>query len=438
MRLCLIFVAAACLFLWGSEGNKVNADALERMKLSQLKNVHEAIELLKQDRQPVEIDSGFTDYRGLMHVHSHLSHDSHGTIKEIVKAAHETGVKVIMFTDHPADSYDTWHDGHRGMVEGVLLIPGAETNGLLCYPKASVQKSIKESPQELVNAVDKTGGMSFLCHLEERMDWELEHLQGSEIYNIHAEYLNETRLLEEMRNPLVMMLKLAPAVRQYPTEFMGALQDYPADYLKKYDSLCQIRPHTGIAANDAHQNQGIAVTLVEGGKLRVTDGLEEEVAVIDPADIPLLAPLLLSKKEGDRVFELLLDPYARSFKHVSTHMLLTELTEPAVEDALRHGRAYVAFDWLTDPTGFVFQALTREKKYPMGSELSFQEDLEFQIAAPLAGTIRLLKEGKELFNSRISSAKIPVKEPGIYRAEVWLNIGGEPKIWILSNPIYVR
>ena len=39
-------------------------------------------------------------------------------------------------------------------------------------------------------------------------------------------------------------------------------------------------------------------------------------------------------KKGDVVIHLDLDPYERSFHHVSTHLFLKELTEPAVREAL--------------------------------------------------------------------------------------------------------
>ena len=32
----------------------------------------------------------------------------------------------------------------------------------------------------------------------------------------------------------------------------------------------------------------------------------------------------------------------------------------------------------------------------------------------------------------------PVLAPGVYRAEVWLEIGGEWRPWIYGNPIYLR
>ena len=55
---------------------------------------------------------------------------------------------------------------------------------------------------------------------------------------------------------------------------------------------------------------------------------------LDPNAIPPLKLLIGNKKPGDLVFDLDLDPYVRSFRHVSTHLLLKEVTPEAVWDAL--------------------------------------------------------------------------------------------------------
>jgi hypothetical protein len=117
---------------------------------------------------------------------------------------------------------------------------------------------------------------------------------------------------------------------------------------------------------------------------------------------------------------------------------MNELTEAAVREALQSRRAYVAFDWLCDPTGFVFQAVAGETTHPMGSEIAFAEGLTLVTAAPLPGRIRLMRNGEEVASTRASSFEHAVAEPGNYRVEVWLNLPDEPKIWILSNPISVR
>ena len=36
-----------------------------------------------------------------------------------------------------------------------------------------------------------TGGLVFLSHVEERMDWEIKGMTGTEIYNTHADFSEE-------------------------------------------------------------------------------------------------------------------------------------------------------------------------------------------------------------------------------------------------------
>src|SRR5262249_41316631 len=136
MHRTLRFVLA--IFLAAGLSSSLLADALERMAPEKLRATHERVEAFKTQLHKVSLESGFDDVRTLLHVHSAFSHDSRGTIDEIVAAAKKVGVRVIMFTEHPANHYDYVNDGHRGMKDGVLLIPGAETGGFLAYPKRSI------------------------------------------------------------------------------------------------------------------------------------------------------------------------------------------------------------------------------------------------------------------------------------------------------------
>ncbi len=416
---------------------RADGDAMERLRPEKLRATHEKIEALRNQRREVSLSSGYDDIRALLHVHSAFSHDSRGTIEEIVEAAKQTGVRVILFSEHPAGHYDYVNDGHRGMNDGVLLIPGAETGGFLAYPKTSIQDQKTDSPQALADLVGSTGGQIFLCHLEERMDWEIDGMTGSEIYNTHADFKDEPKFLAALRSPLTM-LTLMGAVKQYPQEVFGALLDYPADYLARYDQLCQQSPLTGVSANDAHHNQAYRATVIEGGKVQLEDALGVKLAVLDPEKITPLKLLVNGRKPGDVILDLDLDPYARSFHHVSTHLLLASVDEESVRQALEAGRAYVAFDWLADPTGFVYRADAGEKNWPIGSEVSLQDKLQLRAEAPLEGRFKLIRNGEVVMDQRGAGLNYVVKEPGIYRVEVWLPIAGEDRPWILTNPIYVR
>jgi hypothetical protein len=413
------------------------ADALERLALPQLRQVHETTEQFAADRRQVELRSGYDDVRALLHVHSFLSHDSVGTPEEIRDAAVEAGVRVVMFTNHPAETYDYIKDGHSGVRDGVLFIPGAEETGLLAFPQRSVERRPEFTPQDKVDTVLAADGQIYLSHLEERMDWDLKGLTGTEIYNIHADFKDEPALLAALVNPLTLMSVIAPAVRQYPQEVIAALQDHPAQYLQRWDELCQTQRLTGISANDAHQNTGVKAVVADNGDLQILDATGDQLARLEPSSL-LLKPLLAGKKPGDVIFQLQLDPYVCSFRHVSTHLLMNEFNEAAVRESLAAGRAYVAFDWICDPTGFVFQATSSDGVSPMGSEVSMTPGLTLQAEAPLHASFRLIRDGKEIHHSRSRKIEFKVETPGVYRVEVWLNFPDEPRTWILSNPIYVR
>ena len=226
------------------------------------------------------------------------------------------------------------------MNDGVLLIAGAETKGLLVYPTQSMRGLDAGSPQEFSNLVRSRGGLTFLSHLEERMDWEIRGLTGTEIYNTHADFKDEKNLIAAMRNPL-WMITSANLFRKYPQESFSALLDYPRDYLKRWDELCEKAPHTGVAANDSHQNVGLSIRLVDQDKVRFEDALGEKLLELHVGANAALQQLAKGKNAGDVLFQIRLDHYENSLRHVGTHLLLAELTEKAVWETLEAGRAFV-------------------------------------------------------------------------------------------------
>jgi hypothetical protein len=269
------------------------------------------------------------------------------------------------------------------------------------------------------------------------MDWDIRGLTGTEIYNTHADLKDEKNLLRALRNPL-WVLQIAELARKYPQEAFSSLQDYPADYLRRWDQLCAKTPHTGVAANDSHQNVGLAVRLLRENQVQIEDALGKKLLELNAAKVPTLHSLCKGKKAGDVIFRAILDPYENSLRHVGTHLLLRELSEPAVWDALKAGRAFVAFDWLADATGFDFAARSGKRRFEMGSRLSLEKELSLRGRAPLPGRWKLLRNGKVIAADTGREFSYSVSEPGNYRVEVWLKIAGEDMIWILSNPFYIK
>lgn len=414
------------------------ADALSRLDPEKLRATRQAIGELARQRAPVATPSGYRDTRCVLHAHSHWSHDSRAPLDEVVAGAKAVGVEAILFTEHPAPHYDFFRDGHRGLHDGVLVIPGAEQGGFLLYPSKSMAGQSPEGPQALADLALQDRGHAFLCHLEERMDWNIAGLTGTEIYNTHADFKDETGLIFAMRSPATMA-RLGKLAEEYPHEVFGALLDYPADYLRRYDELCQKTRHAGVAGNDSHHNQKYVGRLSADGKqVEVIDFAGDRLLAVELQKAPAAAEMAVGKSPGDELFRIDLDAYPQSFGHTSTHLLLKSFDEAGIWEALEAGRAYVAFDWIGDPTGFLFEAVAGDERFPIGSEIPLGKGLELRVAAPLSGEIRLIRSGKPAAQAQGREAKFTLTEPGVYRVEVWVSLAGEPRPWVLSNPIYVR
>ncbi len=417
------------------QSHSVAADAIEKLKPARLEAVRQSIATLRDQRIEVLRAGPYQEHRANLHVHSHWSHDSVGTVEEIVHAARATGTSVIMFTEHPADHYDFFLEGHQGFNDGVLMIPGAEMQGFQVYPKMSLQ-GVAPPPQELSDLIRGREGQVFVSHLEERMDWQIQGVTGVEIYNTHADFKDEKNLVSALKNPF-RMLQLAELFRKYPQESFAALQDYPADYLRRWDELCSIAPHTGVSANDAHQNVGLAIRWTEGEKGVLEDPLGKRLMEMDLSAVPEIAQLRSDKHPGDVIFSLFLDRYENSLRHVGTHLLLKELSDKSVRECLDAGRAFVAFDWIADSRGFDFAASSGTMRHEAGSQITQSSGLILKSIAPLPVHWRLIRNGEVMSESDGRSFSSEVARTGVYRCEAWLDIAGEPTIWILSNPIYV-
>lgn len=431
----LVFAAGLSLVL--ALPTVAYGDALERLNEPRLARIHTATEALAKARTAVPRSGPYREYRVNLHVHSAFSHDSRGELRAIVDAAKRAGSDVLMFTEHPAEHYDFVTDGHTGLHDGVLCIPGAETKGLLTFPTASMAGQDALEPADFARRVRQQGGLSFLSHLEERLDWALPGLTGCEIYNTHADAKEEKRLFASLQNPL-WLLQTAALINQYPQETFSALQDDPRLYLDRWDELCQIAPHTGISANDAHENVGVVIKLAADGKVAITDPLDDPLLTLDLALVRPLLPVAGDAEEGEELFRMQLDRYEFSLRHVGTHVLASDLTRDAVAEALVAGRAFVAFDWIADARGFDCHVSAADGRHEMGSVLPWAEGQTLHAAAPLPGHWRVIRHGECIHEADGDVLTLPLDEPGNHRVELSLDVAGEPHLWVLGNPFYLR
>src|SRR6185503_957335 len=103
--------------------------SVERMQIERLRATHEARLRYASAKRPVKLATGYADYRAILHAHAEDSSHTGGTRPELLAAALRTGVNIILLTDHVRPERDFINDSWRGSRDGVLFIPGAESEG---------------------------------------------------------------------------------------------------------------------------------------------------------------------------------------------------------------------------------------------------------------------------------------------------------------------
>jgi hypothetical protein len=297
---------------------------VERMEAAHLQAVHEArLKFDEARRNPPpgtrRAETGiYNDYRAVIHVHAEDSNHTGGTRAEVLAAAKKVGVDVVLFSDHRGPKPETW----RGVRDGVLFMAGSEEEGLLRFP-------LFDSANEKIDRED----LKFICHIEERWEAASEGFDGMEIYNRHTDTKDDSdfeKWFVQLVSDKERWKAFAELYKKFPDEVFGAGTDYWPEIFAKWDAETKKKPFTGIAANDAHQNQ-------------VFNGL-------------------------------MLDPYEVSFRNLSTHILARELSDAAIRQSLREGHAYVSHDWLCDPKGFGFVAVNNLGVFNMGDPVTVVGD----------------------------------------------------------------
>jgi hypothetical protein len=212
--------------------------------------------------------------------------------------------------------------------------------------------------EALIRVVTANGGNIFLSHIEERPAWPTGQLTGIEIYNHHADFKPEREFLGWLQAKLSDPDGIAEVQRllaEFPQEFFGSQQDYLADYIARWDADSQLHRVTGVAANDCHHNQVITVKVGAPDAIELwLTGDKEPSFKVTAKRAPRITELTQGKAAGDVIAQVDIDPYERSLRYVTTHILATAQTEAAVRAALKASHAYVAHDWLCDPKGFAF------------------------------------------------------------------------------------
>ncbi len=358
---------------------------------------------------PASRSEPLRDIACVIHVHSTYS-DGTATVEELIDATRASGRDALLLTDH--DTLAAARGGWEGRHGDVSLIVGNEVTPrgghFLAFglEREIRRKGLDEA--QIAAAVEQAGGFGFAAHpfsagsaMAERYRRGLGRphgwpgLDGGGFTGIELWSLT-TDVAEGWRTPRQALAW----IRDPEAHLSGP----PQRHLDGWDALCRERRVVAIGGIDAHQ-RGFRLP---GGR------------VISPM------------------------PNERYFRMLATYVQVPASTprqfEPereALFEAMREGRCYLGLDAISPARGFRFWAERGGESLPMGSELAAGE-LELRITLPRTGRVRLLRDGQPVTETLGTELAERVSSRGVYRAEARRAFRGRERLWILSNPIYVR
>ncbi|MDT4897793.1 MAG: hypothetical protein QOH25_2870 [Acidobacteriota bacterium] len=376
-----------------------------------LGNLSSAIQQVNAARTVDESASAYTDYKGVIHVHSSLGGHSTGNLVDIIEAANRNHLNFVVMTEHTSPLMDTSAMTLKGVHAGVLFVGGNEVSTashdrLLLVPGNAEAATANTIGTEEVLARQKAqGSLSFIAYPHELSSWGVSDYDGMEVYNL----CTNTKKI----NYFVTFFDWLWSYWSYADLMFARFYERPSDELNKWDELiaAKNRRVVAIAGNDAHANVGFQ----------------------------------LGDLTGKPLIGVHLDPYERTFSVVRNHVLVEKekpLTSETLLAGIASGHCYIAFDIFGDATGFTFTAENSQGKKIMGDEIELLDGVRLTVTTPVNSRVLLIKDGQVLRDEDGTSRKeYQIDERGVYRVEVYLTQLGtlvKDKPWIISNPIYIK
>jgi hypothetical protein len=341
---------------------------------------------------------GLTILTGVIHVHTTDS-DGTKTHEEVAAIGRELGLDYLLFSDHM--TLKSLHEGRERFYSDLLALIGYEHNdrddcnhylifdGDEVYPESM-------TAAEYVAAADTRGALGIMAHPDEIRgrnarfrsypwtDWNVTGFDGLEIWNQMSEWMENLKAYNQIR----MILS--------PRKFLISPTDR---IMRTWDDLSRTRKVAGVAGVDAHGFR------YRAGLLRLT------------------------------IF-----PYKVQFKSLRTHLILPEplsgdfaIAKNQIYTAIRECRIFVSNYRWGDAAEFRFEIESNGSKAAIGGEVKLDAGTCAVVSLPLPGRIRLIGNGRLIYEETGKERTFPLSSAGVYRVEVYRGRKG----WIFSNHIRV-
>lgn len=323
---------------------------------------------------------GFHDYRGIVDLPIKASGMDQSEIADLAKTSQ---IDFVFLADR-AQPGDT-DFGIGGFTNDILFISGGAFDvGGSKIIGANIREPIKPNltPNDLISAIHDQGGIAIAvdpAKFASSEDYALA--DAMEVYSQRSAWLAQS--------PTTLYLH---AIFFGTDHFLAGLDVRPDANLALYDRM----------------TTGARVAMLAG------TGAPDNLNVL-----------------GTKVGTL-----PQLFLFCTTHLLARERDTGPILEALRLGHSYVSFDYLGYVGAFAFFARAGDTTTMMGDEVHLASGLTLKTELPApADRIAIYQDGAEVTSAdNASTLEFAPKSPGAYRIEAYRN----SKLWILSNPVYVR
>lgn len=373
-------------------------------------------------------------YRGVLHLHSYWSHDSRGTIYELVAAAKLRNINFIFLSDHPHGNLDSFPRGYKGLYDGVLVEPGSEKQDFVSWPLDTTVIDWKINKDSVSKQIVSRGGMLFYSHTEIPHNWANPYFQGMEIYNFHTNVLGIKSKLPVITDFLINGSKYRAWA--YRTIFKRQTA-----ILARWDSLNMYRKIVGFSAVDEHENVNIRARYLKDGRVQ---WLGIDTKPIDTVKVTFLNRWLFHQPDQSGwIFRwMLVNTYETSFNNSVNYLFADTLTARNISNHLIQGHHFTVFKSLADATGFCYysEGIDGKPRGIMGDSVKVADLKLLKAVSPYPGRFTLKKDGKIIevtTGERYEYSFGNDLRKGAYRLEVEVKPGDEWLPWIYTNPIYL-
>ncbi len=371
-------------------------------------------------------------YKGVMHAHNYWSHDSGGTLEEILDAAKAAQLDFIFFSDHAHNRLDTFPRSYHGVFDGIIMESGTESStGLMVNPFDSVVLDWGKPEDTLIHEIVANGGLVTYVHTEKHHRWLNPDYQAMEIYNIHTDLLDESDLLP-------IYLNFIFGGKKFRHWEFREIFDEQQGILNTWDLVNQAKKVTGIGGADAHNNNSFKARYLKDGKVEWVGPNADILSVREPGFLEAL--LLGNPDKYGWSFKFEMDPYFNSFSFVNNHVFCDTFTSENIKENIIKGHVFVAFETLGDASGFQFFVTNKNHEISgiLGDSVCVEDAGELHIVSPLPIKYRLYKNGEEIKREKdVYEASYKIDGPGVYRVMCKLKYNNKWLTWIYSNPIFI-